>query len=182
METANRILTKEKLERQLAGQSTRASLFLTMKEENKQRHKMEVFGESYIIDAKIDKLTSLLGKVSTQNRQSKPFKPSVYQGRGQHLTNSGRRCQYYNKNRKRFYDKGRSYNKNRSCTRNNQNFRGMNNFRDDRNRGKYNKCDRRNVKNRYRSYDRGRVGLVRIEETVNLGIQVDPCLGIKVKR
>ena len=66
--------------------------------------------ESNIIGAKIDKLTSTVGKFFTQNRQSKPFKPRVDQGRGQSVTNSGRGSLYYNnKNRNRFYDKGNLY-------------------------------------------------------------------------
>ena len=53
-----------------------------MKEENEQRHKRVVFNERNVICAKIDKLISMIGKLSTQNRQSKPFRPRVYQGRG----------------------------------------------------------------------------------------------------
>ena len=66
---------------------------------------MVVFKESNLTAALIEKLTSMLGKLSTENRQLKPFRPRVYQGRGQHLTKSGRGDQYYNnKNRNRFHD------------------------------------------------------------------------------
>ena len=41
-----------------------------------------LFNESNVKGAKIDKLAIMLGKLSTQNRQSKPFKPRMYQGRG----------------------------------------------------------------------------------------------------
>ena len=82
MDTAKRILTKEKLDRQLAGQSTGTPPFLRMKKENEQRHKMVAFNERNVIGAKINNLKSMLGKLSTQNRQSNPFKPRVYQGRG----------------------------------------------------------------------------------------------------
>ena len=58
-----------------------------MKEKNEIRHNMVVFNECNVIGAKIDKLTSMLGKLSTQNRQSKPFNPRVYQGRDQAVTN-----------------------------------------------------------------------------------------------
>ena len=88
MKTAKRILTKEKFDRHLAGQSTEAPPFLTMKDEDEQRHKTVLFNESNVKGAKIDKLTSMLGKLSTQNRQSKPFKLRVYRGRGQSWTNS----------------------------------------------------------------------------------------------
>ena len=53
---------------------------------------MVVFNESNISRAKIDKLISMLGQLFTQ---SKPFKPGVYQGRRQALTNSGRGDQYH---------------------------------------------------------------------------------------
>ena len=82
------MLAKEKLERQL-GQRTGVPPFLTTKEENEQRHKMIVLNESNVISANIDKFTFMLGKPSTKNRQAKPFKPRVYKGRYQPLTNSG---------------------------------------------------------------------------------------------
>ena len=47
------------------------------------------------------------------------------------MTNSGRGDQYYENNRKIFYDKSSSYDQGRSYNKNNQNFRGRNNFRDD---------------------------------------------------
>ena len=46
-----------------------------------------MFNESNIIGADIDNLTSMLGKLSTQNRQSKPFKPKAYPGWVQPMTN-----------------------------------------------------------------------------------------------
>ena len=55
---------------------------LTVKEENEQRQKLVVFNVSKVISAKIGKLTSMLGKLTTEKRQSKPFRPRVYQGRG----------------------------------------------------------------------------------------------------
>ena len=41
-----------------------------------------------------------------------------------------------------------------SFNRNNWNFKGRNNLRDDKNRGKYDKDGRRNLKDRDRSYER----------------------------
>ena len=57
IETTKRILTMEKLDGHLAGQSTGSPSFLTMNEENKQRPKMVVFNESDITGAKFYKLT-----------------------------------------------------------------------------------------------------------------------------
>ena len=59
METAKRILSMEKSDRQLAGQVAGTPPVLTVKQENEQRHNMAVFNESNIIGAKIDKLTSM---------------------------------------------------------------------------------------------------------------------------
>ena len=53
-----------------------------MKEENKPRQKMLMFNGSNVIGPKLEKLTSMQGKLTPQNRQSKLFKPRVYQGKG----------------------------------------------------------------------------------------------------
>ena len=67
---------------------------------------MVVFNESNVIGAKIYKLTSIIGNLSTQNRWSKPFKLRVYQSRGCPLTYLGIGDQYNkNINRNRFCDK-----------------------------------------------------------------------------
>ena len=43
---------------------------------------MVVFNESNVIGSMTDKLTSMIGKLSTQNRQTKPFKPLTNSGMG----------------------------------------------------------------------------------------------------
>ena len=45
-----------------------------MKEENEQRHQKVLFNENNIIDAKIGWVTSMIGKLSIENRQLKGFK------------------------------------------------------------------------------------------------------------
>ena len=60
VETAKRILTKEKLDKQLEGWITDATPFLTMKEENEQRCKAVGFNESNVICAKTNKLTCII--------------------------------------------------------------------------------------------------------------------------
>ena len=62
METTKQIRITEKLDRQLAGQSTGAPLFLTMQEEKEQKQKIVVFDEINVIYAKIVKLTSILAQ------------------------------------------------------------------------------------------------------------------------
>ena len=83
VETAKRILMKEKIDRQWAGQ-TSLTLFLTMKD---NFNKKVTFDTMDNIEQQIDKLTLMIGKwVTEDKRQSKPFKPRVYQsnrGRGQ---------------------------------------------------------------------------------------------------
>ena len=74
--------TKETLYSQMARQITGALPFLTIKEDREQRQKTVMFGESNVMGAKTNMHTSMRGKLSTENRQSKPFKPRVYQGRG----------------------------------------------------------------------------------------------------
>ena len=64
-----------------------------------------VFKENNELDAKIDKITSMIGNISSKNRQAKPFKPRVHQGRGRPLTNSGRGVHYNDRNNNdRIYD------------------------------------------------------------------------------
>ena len=66
------------------------------------------------IEQKIDKLTSMMGKLVTDDKgQNKPYKPQVYQsnrGRGQ--------------NRGNYQGRFRFNNEYRGCLRYNQNFRG----------------------------------------------------------
>ena len=72
VETAKRILTKEKIDRQLAGQ-TSSTPFMNIKE---GYSKKATFNMMYTIEQKIDKLIVMVGKLVTeeegQNRQFKP--------------------------------------------------------------------------------------------------------------
>ena len=61
------IFPGEKLGRQLAGQRTGAPQFLAMKNEKEQRCKMAAFDENNLEETMIDKLTSMIGKLSTQH-------------------------------------------------------------------------------------------------------------------
>ena len=79
-ETAKSILTKEKRDRQLAGQSTSTPF---MKVRNGYHKKKAVtFNTQDMLDIKIDKLMSMMGKLTGQaNKQNKQFKPQIYQGK-----------------------------------------------------------------------------------------------------
>ena len=76
METAKRILTKEKIDKQLAGQSF-PTLFMNIQE---QHNKRVTFDMTDGLEQKIDKLTVMMGKLVTKSeRQNKQFKLQVYQ-------------------------------------------------------------------------------------------------------
>ena len=79
VKTAKRILTKEKIDRQLAGQSS-LTPFMSIKDG--YNIKKVTFDMQDSLDDKIDKLTSMMSKLTAQdNSQNKQFKPKIYQGR-----------------------------------------------------------------------------------------------------
>ena len=79
VETAKRILTKEKLDRQLTGQSS-TSPFLNIRDGNDRRVSFNARDE---LGDKIDKLTAMMSKlVAKESHKRKPFKPQIYKSRG----------------------------------------------------------------------------------------------------
>ena len=79
VETAKRILTMEKLDKQLTGQ-TSASPFKSIMEGASRRVSFDTRDE---LGDKIDKLTAMLGRLATKdNNKKRPFKPQIYQSRG----------------------------------------------------------------------------------------------------
>ena len=109
VETAKRMLTKEKLDKQLVGQ-TSSTPFLTMKDSQSKKVSFNVYDD---LEQKIERLTVMMDKLVTEdNTGSKPFKPQIYQsGRGR------------NQNRGNFCGRFRD-NAYRGCAAYNQNFRG----------------------------------------------------------
>ena len=80
METAKRILTKEKVDRQLAGQSS-STPFMNIKDGYNGK-KVVTSDMQDRLDDKIDKLTSMMSKLTAQgSNQNKQFKPKIYQGK-----------------------------------------------------------------------------------------------------
>ena len=116
VDTAKRILTKEKLDKQLTGQ-TSTSPFMSVKEGTNRRASFNTRDE---LGDKIDKLTVVTSKLTVKdNHERKPFKPQIYKSRAQ--TRSHGQAGY----------QGRSDNGNRGYSMNNntrQNYRG-NRFR-----------------------------------------------------
>ena len=115
VEMAKRILTKEKIDRQLAGH-TSSTPFMSIRD---GLNKRVTFNWTDNIEWKIDKLMVMMGKLVTEGKgQNKPFKPRVYQsnrGRGQ------TRCNY---DQRRYVGRFRSNDVYGGCSRYNQNFRG----------------------------------------------------------
>ena len=72
VETAKRVLMKEKIDRQLAGQNS-LTAFLNIRD---NLNKRVTFDTTDGIEQKLDKLTVMMGKLMTEDEgQSKHFKP-----------------------------------------------------------------------------------------------------------
>ena len=79
VEMAKRILTKEKLDKQLTGQ-TSTSPFMSMREGVNRKVSFDTRDE---LENKIDKLKVMLGRLAAKdNNKKRPFKSQIYQGRG----------------------------------------------------------------------------------------------------
>ena len=89
VETAKRILTKEMIDRKLAGQST-STPFMSIQEDYSNSNKRTVSSDTKdMLDNKIDKLTSMMSKLSTQSSHQ------IFQGR----RNGHGRNNYYDRGR-----------------------------------------------------------------------------------
>ena len=76
---AKRILTKEKLDKQLTGQAS-TSPFMSIGEGASRRVS---FGTREELEDKIDKLTVIIGKLATKDsNRNRPFKPQIHKSRG----------------------------------------------------------------------------------------------------
>ena len=120
-ETAKRILMKEKIDRQLAGQST-LTPFMNIRDGYNSK-KLVTFDMEDRLDDKIDKLTYMMSKLTVQgSNQNKPFKLKIYQGkmRGQ-TRNFYDQCNYQNRYRSNSGDRRMLF-KGRAQYR--QNYRG----------------------------------------------------------
>ena len=79
VDTAKRILTKEKIDKQLKGQ-TSTSPFMSIREGTDKRVSFDTRDE---LGDMIDKLTVVMSKlVATDNHERKPFKPQIYKRKG----------------------------------------------------------------------------------------------------
>ena len=167
VETARRILTKEKIDRQLAGQSSSTPFMNITDGYNSKR--IATFDMQDSLGDEIDKLTSMMSKLTAQgNNQNKPFKTRIYQGkrRGQ-KRNYYDQSNYQNRYRSNSEDRRISFRGSAQCRQNYRgrsqyvnnndcrkgNFREMQNYRGKNFRGGY--------RDDYRNDDFGRFCLTR---------------------
>ena len=115
VETAKRILTKEKLHKQLTGQ-TSTSPFMKVRDGIERKVSFNARDE---LGDKIDKLTVMMSRLAAKDSYEKrPFKPQIYKSRGQNRSYNQRG--YQNRS-------GRSYSRNRGQY---GNIRPRQNYRD----------------------------------------------------
>ena len=91
VDTAKRVLNKEKLDKQLTGQASSTSPFMKMTDNTHSSQKVLTKPQD------LETVTSMMSNMSLQQgKTKKPFKPQVYQKRG--------------RGQKRSYDRDRSRN------------------------------------------------------------------------
>ena len=135
VETARRILTKEKLDRQLTGQSS-SSPFMSIREGHSRRVTFDTKEE---LGDKIDKLMVMIGKLAAKdNGKVRPFKPQIHQNRS--------------RGQNRGYNQRNYQNRYRSDNRSNSRDRGQ--FRQDRGRHRFEQSYRRKYRENPRNYGR----------------------------
>ena len=107
VETTKRILAKEKLDKQLSGQSS-ASPFMSIRDGTERKVS---FNTRDKLGYKIDKLTAVMSRLAAKDSHKKrPFKPQVYKSRGQNRSynqggyqNRSNRGQYENNRPRQSY-------------------------------------------------------------------------------
>ena len=133
VEMAKRILTKEKLDKQLTGQ-TSTSPFMSVRDGTDRRVSFNTREE---LGDKIDKLTVIMSKLAAKDsHERKPFKPQIYKSRGQSRSYSQGGYQTRSDSRNR----GHIVNNNSRLNYRSNNFRGTA-------RG----CSRQNKRENYRN-------------------------------
>ena len=152
VETANRIPTKEKLDRQLTRQSL-STPFMSIRDGH---DRMVSFDTKEELGDKIDKLAVITGKLATRDSgMGRQFKPQIYQHRGRGQNRNYNQINYQNRYRSNSGNR-RQYRQDRGRPRYEQNYR-RGNFR-----GNMRSFDRMNSRgenrNNYRNdkYDRSR--------------------------
>ena len=149
VDTAKRILTKEKLDKQLTGQ-TSTSPSMNVRDGTERRVSFNTRDE---LGDKIDKLTVVMSRLAAKHSHEKrPFKPQIYKSRGQNR--SYNQVSYQNRSNSR--NRGQFTNNRPRQNYRNSNFQGnTRGYGRQDNRGCY-RNDRHNDYNRGRSRSRER--------------------------
>ena len=141
VETAKRILTKEKLDRQLTGQSL-STPFMSIRDGHNKKVSLDAKEE---LGDKIDKLVVMIGKLATRDSGTgRQFKPQIYQNRGRGQNRNHNQRSYHNRYRPDSGDR-RQYSQDRGRPGYEQNYR-IGNFR-----GNMKSFDRQNSRGEYRN-------------------------------
>ena len=126
IDLAKRVLTKEKLDRQLTGQTSTPFMRMTSNDKystqtnNKRGVTFDVMETLERKSNCIDKLTSLVSDMKmTMDRKQSPYKPRVYQGRSRNQ----------NRNWQNFTPRNRSFSRGRNQSGNRGNYNYRNNYR-----------------------------------------------------
>ena len=153
IDIAKRVLTKEKLDRQLTGQSSTPFMRATSNDNHlPQNHykKGVTFDAMEMLERNsdcIDKLTSLVNDMKmTMNRKQPPYKPNIYQGRSQNQ----------NASRQNFTPRNRSFSIGRNQGGNRGNYNNRNNYRPNyrnRSRGRWNNHRSGDRSGNYQNYN-----------------------------
>ena len=138
IDLAKRVLTKEKLDRQLTGQSSTPFIRVTSNDNHspQNHHKKGVtFDTMETLERNsdcIDKLASLVSNMKmTMDREQSPYKLKIYQGRSQNQ----------NASQQNFTPRNRSFSRGRNQSGNRGNYNYRHNYRQNyrnRSRGRWN--------------------------------------------
>ena len=138
IDLAKRVLTREKLDRQLTGQSSTTFMIASSNDNHlpQNHHTKEVtFDAVETLERNsdyIDRLTSLVSNMKmTMDGKQSPYKPKIYQGRSRNQ----------NVSQQNFTPRNRSFSRGRNQGGNRGNYNNRNNFRpnyQNRSRGRWN--------------------------------------------
>ena len=163
VDTAKRILTKEKLDKQLTGQ-TSTSPFMSIREGTDKRVSFNTKDE---LGDKIDKLTVVMSKlVAKDSHERRTFKPQIYKSRGQNRSNG--KGQYWARSNDR--NKGYCVNSNTRQDYWGNRFRGSLRGNSRQNSREEYRSERYGNNNRNRDRSRGRTFTGIIGEIVALAM------------
>ena len=154
IDLAKRVLNKEKLDRQLTGQSSTPFMEPSSNDNHlpQNHHKKGViFDAMETLEGNsdcIDRLTSLVSNMKmTMDRKQTPYKPKIYQGRSRNQ----------NVNQQNFTSRNRSFSRGRNQGGNRGNYNNRNNYRPNyrnRSRGRWNNQSSGDRSNNYQNYNR----------------------------